>query len=59
MREELIFLYEDIWLDARKCKFIMKNSSFKTLVVFSSILVADTKTTFIYNFVAPLAVESE
>ena len=37
-----------------KCKFIVKNSSFKMLVVFSPIFVADTKITFVYNFVAPL-----
>ena len=38
-----------------KCKFIGKNTSFKMLVVLSSIFVADTKITFIYNFVAPLS----
>ena len=37
-----------------KCKFIVKNSSFEMLVVFSPIFVADTKITFAYNFVAPL-----
>ena len=37
-----------------KCKFIVKNSSFEMLVVFSPIFVADTKITFVYNFVAPL-----
>ena len=37
-----------------KYKFIVKNSSFKMLVVLSLIFVADTKITFVYNFVAPL-----
>ena len=37
-----------------KCNFIMKKSSFKMLVVFAPIFVADTKITFVYNFVAPL-----
>ena len=37
-----------------KCKFIVKNSSFEMLVVFSPIFVVDTKITFVYNFVAPL-----
>ena len=32
----------------------MKNSSFKTLVVFPPIFVVDTKITFVYNFVALL-----
>ena len=36
------------------CKFNVKNSSFEMLVVFSPIFVADTKITFVYNFVAPL-----
>ena len=40
-----------------KCKFIVKNSSFEMLVVFSHIFVADTKITFVYNFVAPLNLE--
>ena len=35
-----------------KCKFIVKNSSFKMLIVFSHIFVANTKITFVYNFVA-------
>ena len=48
------FLYVDIWFDMTKCKFIMKNSSFKMLVVFSPSFVTDTKITFVYNFVAPL-----
>ena len=37
-----------------KCKFIVENSSFELLVVFSAIFVADTKITFVYNFAAPL-----
>ena len=37
-----------------KCKFIVKNSSFEMLVVFSPIFVVDTKINFVYNFVAPL-----
>ena len=48
------FLYVDIWFDVMKCKCIVKNNSFEMLVVFSPIFVADTKITFVYNFVAPL-----
>ena len=48
------FLYVDIWFNVTKCKFIVKNSSFKTFVGFSPIFVADTKITFVYNSVAPL-----
>ena len=40
----------------RKCKFIVKNSSFEVLVVFLPIFVAVTKITFVYNFVAPLEI---
>ena len=54
MRGKFSFLSTDIWFDVTKCKFILKNSSFKILVVFSPIYVADTKITFVYNFVAPL-----
>ena len=54
MRDKFSFLDVDIWFDVTECKFIMKNSSFKMLVVFSPIFVADTKITFVYNFVAPL-----
>ena len=54
MRGKFNFLYVDIWFDVTECKFIMKNSSFKMLVVFSPIFMADTKVNFIYNFVAPL-----
>ena len=55
MRGKFSFLYVDIWFDVTKCKFIVKNSSFEMLVVFSPIFVADTKITFVYNFVAPLS----
>ena len=54
MRGKFKFLYVDIWFDVTECKFITKNRSFKMLVVFSPIFVADTKITFVYNFVAPL-----
>ena len=53
MRGKFSFLYVDIWFNVTKCKFIVKNSSFEMLVVFSPIFVADTKITFVYNFVAP------
>ena len=35
-------------------EFSFKNSSLKTLIVFSAIFVADTKIIFRYDFVAPL-----
>ena len=54
MRGKFSFPYVDIWFDVTKCKFIVKTSSFKMLVVFSPIFVADTKITFVYNFVASL-----
>ena len=54
MRGKFSFLYVDIWFDVTKCKFIVKNSSFKMLIVFLLIFVADTKITLVYNFVAPL-----
>ena len=54
MRDEFSSLYVDIWFDVTKCKLIMKNSSFKILVVFLPIFVADTKITSVCNFVAPL-----
>ena len=54
MRGKFSFLYVDSWFDVTKCKFNMKNSCFKMLVVFSPVFVADTKATFVYNFVAPL-----
>ena len=57
MRGKFSFLYVDIWFDVTKCKFIVKNSSFEMLVVFLHIFVADTKITFVYNFVAPLNLE--
>ena len=54
MRGKFKFLYVDIWFDVTECKFITKNRSFKMLVVFSPIFVADTKITFVYDFVARL-----
>ena len=56
MRGKFSFLPVDIWFDLTKCKFTVKHSSFKMLVVFLLIFVADTKKTFVYNFVAPLNV---
>ena len=50
MRSKLSFLYVDIWFDVTKCKFIVKNGSFKMLVVLSPIFVADTKINLVYNF---------
>ena len=58
MRGRFSFLYLDIWFNVTKCKFIVKNRSFEMLVVFSPIFVADTKITFVYNFVAPLNFDS-
>ena len=58
MRGKFSFLYVDIWFNVTKCKFIVKNSSFEMLVVFSPIFVADTKMTFVYNFVAALISKS-
>ena len=54
MRDKFSFLDVDIWFDVTKCRFIVENSSFKMLVVFSSIFLGDTKMTFVYNFVALL-----
>ena len=55
---QIYFLFVDIWFDLAKCKFIVKNSSFKILVMLSPIFVADTKITLIItlvdNFVTPL-----
>ena len=53
-RGKFSFLNVDIWFDVTKCKFIVKNSSFEMLVVFSPIFVADTKIALVYNFVALL-----
>ena len=47
------FLNVDIWFVLTKSIFIVKNRSFKMLVVLSPIFVADMKITFLYNFVAP------
>ena len=52
--DKFSFLYVDIWFDVTKCKFNVKDCSFEMLVVFSPIFVADTKITFVYNFVSPL-----
>ena len=49
----------NIWFAAAKCKFIVKNSSFEMMVVFSPIFVADTKINFVHDFVAPLRVLKE
>ena len=54
VRGKFSFLYVDICFDVTKCTFTVKHSSFKMLVVFSPMFVADTKITFVYNFVAPL-----
>ena len=54
VRGKFSFLYVDIWFDVRKSKFIVKNYSFKMLVAFWPIFVADTKITFVYTFIAPL-----
>ena len=58
LRRKFSFLFIDIWFDVTKYQFIMQNSSFKMLVVFSSIFVEDTKITFVYNFVVPLKSEN-
>ena len=58
MSGKFSFLYVDIWFNVTKCKFIVNNSSFEMLVVFSPIFVPDTKITFVYNFVAPLISKS-
>ena len=54
MKGKFSFLSVDIWVDVTKCKFIVKYSSFKMLVVFAPIFAADTKITFVYDFVVPL-----
>lgn len=54
MRRKFSFLYIDIYYDVPKCKFIMQNSTFRMLVVFPVIFVADTKLIYGYNFVTPL-----
>ena len=58
MKGKFSFLSVNIWFDVTKCKFIVKYSSFKMLVVFSPIFVADTKITFLDNFVAPLILKN-
>ena len=54
VRGKYSFLYVDILLDLKKCKFNGENISFKMLVLLSPTSVADTKITFVYNFVALL-----
>ena len=54
MRGKFSLLYVHIRFDMAKCNFIVKNSSFKMLVLFSPVSVADTKIAFVYNFLAPL-----
>ena len=54
VRGKFSFLYVDISFDVAKFRFIVKNSTFKMLVVFSLIFVVDAKLTSVYNFVAPL-----
>ena len=56
MKDKFSFLSVNIWFDVTKCKFIVKCSSFKMLVAFLPIFVADTKITFVYDFVAPLSI---
>ena len=51
VRGKFSYLYVGTWFDVTKCKFNAKNSSFEMLVVFLP-FVADTKITFVYNFVA-------
>ena len=53
----LVLYYVDICFDLAKCEFIVKNRNLKMLVVLSPIFVADTKITFVYNFVAPLSLD--
>ena len=59
MIAKISFLYVDIWFEVMKWKFIVTNNSFEMLVVFLPIFVADTKITFVYNFVAPLSLSKE
>ena len=56
VRGKFSFLYVGNWFDLTKCKFIVKNSSFKMLVVLLHIFVADTEINFVYNFIAPLTI---
>ena len=57
MRGKFSFIYVDIWFDLTKCKFIVKNISFKMLAVLSPIFVPNPKITFVFDFVAPLKLE--
>ena len=54
MKGKFSFLSVNICFDVTKCKFIVKYSSFKMLLVFLPIFVADTKITSVYYFVPPL-----
>ena len=56
--KQLWFLYAYIWFDVLTCKFIVKNK-FKMLAGFSPVVVADTKITFGYSFVASLKKDTE
>ena len=59
VRGKFSFLDVDIWFYLTMSIFIVKNSSFKNLVVLSPIFVVDIKKTFVYNFVAPLKIKRE
>ena len=52
--EENLISYMNVFSLYSKCEFNFRNSSLKTLVVFSAIFVADTKIIFRYDFVASL-----
>ena len=49
---QISFLYVDIWFDVAKCKFTVKKNGLNCWTQ----IVADTKITFVYNFVAAFAV---
>ena len=48
--KQILFPYVSIWFDVPKCIFILKRSNLKTLVVFSWIIVAETKIILIFIF---------
>ena len=54
MRSNFSFLSVDIWTDVPKCKFILKNSSFKVNIMILHIFVGDTKIIFACNLGPPL-----
>ena len=56
MRGKFSFVYVDTWFGLTMCKFIVKNGSFKMLIVLLPIFVVDTKITFVYNVVSPLRI---